>query len=1019
MASSTALATKTIHDLFTATVTRTIFTSSGAPSSTARAAPQGGVFEHGNPTKYDPKNPIILFVIQAAIVLILTRILDYPLSKLRQPRVIAEVITGILLGPSVMGHIPGFTTTIFPSSSMPAFTLAATLGLVFFLFLVGLEVDLRYLFSNYRIAISVGTLGMAIPFGLGCGIAVGLYHQFREDSGLKPISFGVYMLFIGVATSITAFPVLCRILTSLHLLKTPVGVIVLSAGVANDVVGWILLALCVALVNTSTGLAALYIFLTAVGYTLFLAFVIRPAFLWILKRTNSLQNGPTQTVVALTVLLVLASAFFTGIIGIHPIFGAFMVGLICPHQGGFAVKLAEKLEDFVTVLFLPLYFALSGLSTNLGLLNSGITWAYVVGVIAVAFVGKVAGGTLAARSNGMLWRESFAVGCLMSCKGLVELIVLNIGLQAEILSTRTFTIFVLMALVTTFATTPLTTFVYPAWYQRKLERWRKGEIDWDGRPIPPSDGNSEDGVTAELKGATENVARRVLVYLRLDGLQSFFTLVSLLAEPPSSDEIAASPQIEMEKSVTARAATSTVSLAPRPHRPLSVHALRLIELTERNSSVMRVAELESFAVRDPIIKAFAAGARSREVFIAGQVSVVPLHAYAGAVVHRSEQVDSDLILVPWSETGGISEIPDISSTYDPLANPDYLNFVSGVFDQASYISPVAIWLDKALFTPISSDREDESFTISPIRSRDQHSHHHHHHQPQQLTRSLSRYSVRSIRSFHREFESVDHNPTTDRHRLIIRYSGTVDDLLAVRLGFQLARSRLIESVTVIDASHDIDGLSRSTSPTVTGKHDNDHVDHDGKQENLASMFESIRLNTTKGPMKDKLSFVTPAEIWEHAAGPPPSSPPPISSPSTKLQRSSTTGSTRGRPQSRQHAVDFHEACLAHGVSPAHDAGVDTIVIVGRNQEDPAGRYRRDESTGSSSARFDAMQVLGSGAVIFARVGRLRAERGRGDRGGDAVVDGGIENENREGANGNNRDGGGGVSILVVQDKRRR
>ena len=295
--------------------------------------------------------------------------------------------------------------------------------------------------SNWKVALSVGAAGMALPFGLGCAIAWGLYNQFKDEPGTKPISFPVYMLFIGIAMAITvriillssilfdadslqAFPVLCRILTELKLLSTPVGVIVLSAGVGNDVVGWILLALCVTLVNAGTGIVALWVLLTALAWTLFLSYAVRPVFMWILKRTGSLQNGPTQTVVALTLLMMLTSAFFTGVIGIHPIFGAFLVGLLCPHDGGFAIKLAEKIEDLVSVLFLPLYFALSGLSTNLGLLNNGITWAYVIGVVAVAFFGKVIGGTLAARSCKLVWRESLTIGTLMSCKGLVELIVL-------------------------------------------------------------------------------------------------------------------------------------------------------------------------------------------------------------------------------------------------------------------------------------------------------------------------------------------------------------------------------------------------------------------------------------------------------------------------------------------------------------------------------------------------------------------------------------------------------------------
>jgi Kef-type K+ transport system membrane component KefB len=323
-----------------------------------------------------------------------------------------------------MMRIPGFQAAIFPTASLPILNLVANLGLILFLFLVALEVDMRLFAQNWRVALSVGLAGMALPFGLGCAIAWGLYHAFREDSGLQPISFGIYMLFIGTALSITAFPVLCRILTELKILGTPVGVTVLAAGVGNDVTGWILLALCVALVNNASGLTALWVLLCCVGWILFLVFAIRPCFLWILRRTGSIQNGPTQAMVALTLLLTLTSAWFTGIIGVHPIFGGFLVGLICPHEGGFAIKLTEKIEDLVTVLFLPLYFALSGLSTNLGLLNDGITWAYVVGVITVAFAGKIIGGTLAARSCRLVWRESLTIGVLMSCKGLVELIVL-------------------------------------------------------------------------------------------------------------------------------------------------------------------------------------------------------------------------------------------------------------------------------------------------------------------------------------------------------------------------------------------------------------------------------------------------------------------------------------------------------------------------------------------------------------------------------------------------------------------
>lgn len=344
------------------------------------------------------------------------------------------------MGPSVLARVPGFTDNIFPTASMPVLNNVANLGLILFLFLIGLEVDIRLFTSNWRVALTVGLAGMILPFGLGCAIAWGLYHQFHNDPNTVEINFGIYALFIGTAIAITAFPVLCRILSELNLLGTPVGVTVLAAGVGNDVVGWILLALCVALVNNGSGITALYVLLVAVGWVLFLVFAVKPVFHWALRRTGSIQNGPTQGMIAVTVLLVLTSSWFTskqftihfseryltilGIIGVHAIFGAFLVGLICPHDGGFAIHVTEKIEDLVTVLFLPLYFALSGLSTNLGLLNDGITWGYVIGVIVVAFSGKIIGGTLAARATKLVWRESLTIGVLMSCKGLVELIVL-------------------------------------------------------------------------------------------------------------------------------------------------------------------------------------------------------------------------------------------------------------------------------------------------------------------------------------------------------------------------------------------------------------------------------------------------------------------------------------------------------------------------------------------------------------------------------------------------------------------
>lgn len=387
------------------------------------APPQAGIFEGIKPNAFSASQPITLFIVQSVIIIAFCRALHWPLSYIKQPRVIAEVIGGIMLGPSVLMRIPGFREEIFPTESIVVLNNVANLGLLLFLFLIGLEVDLRMFRSNWRVAASVGAASMALPFALGYAIAAGLYEQFHDKSKSN-ISFAVYGLFIGTALAITAFPVLCRILTELDMLSTPVGVTVLAAGVANDVVGWVLLALCVALVNNGSGIAALWVFLVAVAWTLFLIFAVRPAFHWLLRKKGAIQNGPSESMIVVTLLLVLISAWFTNIIGVHAIFGAFLVGLICPHEGGFSIKVTERMEDLISALFLPLYFALSGLNTNLGLLNDGLTWAYVFGVLACAFAGKIIGGTLAARAMNLVWRESFAIGCLMSCKGLVELIVL-------------------------------------------------------------------------------------------------------------------------------------------------------------------------------------------------------------------------------------------------------------------------------------------------------------------------------------------------------------------------------------------------------------------------------------------------------------------------------------------------------------------------------------------------------------------------------------------------------------------
>lgn len=650
---------------------------------------------------------------------------------------------------------------------MPALSLAANVGLVLFLFLVGLEVDLRIMGSSWKIALSVGAAGMALPFGLGCAIAYGLYHQFRLDSGLQPISFGTYMLFVGVAMAITAFPVLCRILTELKLLQSQVGVILLAAGVGNDVTGWVLLALCVALVNAGSGITALYVLLVAVAYVLFLVYAVRPAFLWILRRTGSIQNGPTQSVVALTVLMTLASAFFTGIIGIHPIFGAFLIGLICPHDGGFAIKLTEKIEDLVTVFFLPLYFALSGLSTNIGLLNSGITWAYVIGVISVAFAGKVIGGTIAARLCKLVWRESLTVGVLMSCKGLVELIVLNIGLQAKILSQRTFTIFVVMALVTTFATTPLTSALYPSWYQEKLAAWKRGEIDWDGKRLAPEE-SQEDGLEEKRELAD---VQRLLVYLRLDSIPSLFNFLSLLSgEQAGGFAKRCHPRNQ-----------DTIEDASLLPKPLKAHGLRMFELTDRLSSVMKDSEVDDYSAKDPVVNTFRTFGQLNNMAVSGEVQIVTEDDYAETLKSSAKSQGSDLVLLPWSETGAIGE----------AAYSDFLDTTSESFSNASQNHFVRQFLANA---------PCHAAILVDHHSRDQARE-----QSRTLRRTNTNHSVRSDQH-HTTISFVNR-----AHHIFFPFVGGPDDHFAMTFVLRLARN-LNVTATILYVQPPVTNDSISSPP---------------------------------------------------------------------------------------------------------------------------------------------------------------------------------------------------------------
>ncbi|KAH9445319.1 hypothetical protein Pst134EA_031400 [Puccinia striiformis f. sp. tritici] len=278
---------------------------------------------HKDPFEFDPTEPLVLFIVQAVIIISFCNIIGFFFKRIRQPKVISEVIGGIILGPTAMGRIPHFSHTIFPTSSIPFLSLVANIGLVLFLFIIGLEVDFKLFKQNWRSAAGIGFFGLAIPFGIGAAVAVGIYNRFVDAS---TVEFGHFLLFICVAFAITAFPVLCRILTELKLLQNPVGIATLAAGVANDVIGWILLALAVTLVNSGAGLTALYVMLTIAAWIVFLAFVVRPIFIVLARRSGSCDEGPTPGITCLVLLMTFTSAWFTQVIGVHSIFGGFLIG---------------------------------------------------------------------------------------------------------------------------------------------------------------------------------------------------------------------------------------------------------------------------------------------------------------------------------------------------------------------------------------------------------------------------------------------------------------------------------------------------------------------------------------------------------------------------------------------------------------------------------------------------------------------------------------------------------------------
>ncbi|XP_044477253.1 cation/H(+) antiporter 18-like [Mangifera indica] len=568
----------------------------GNVSCTAMQATSNGVFQGDNPIDF----ALPLAILQICLVVVVTRILAVILKPLRQPRVIAEIVGGILLGPSALGRNKVYLNAIFPARGQTVLDTLANLGLLFFLFLVGLELDPKSLRRTGKKALSIALGGISLPFALGIGTSFALRASISKGVQGPP-----FILFMGVAYSITAFPVLARILAELRLFTTDVGRLAMSAAAVNDVAAWILLALAIALSGTGRSpLVSLWVLLCGCGFVLICLFIVPPIFRWMQQRCP--EGEPVDELyVCATLSIVLLAGFATDAIGIHALFGAFIIGVLVPKEGAFVNALVEKVEDLVSGLFLPLYFVSSGLKTNIATIRGAQSWGFLVLVIATACFGKIIGTVVVSFLCKVPVRESLALGFLMNSKGLVELIVLNIGKDRKVLNDQTFAIMILMAVFTTFITTPLVMAVYKP-DKRTVNALYKHRT---------------------VKRKDPNVQLRILACFYAS--RNIPTMINL---------IEASRGTEKKDS-------------------LCVYALHLMELSERPSAILMVNKARKNGIpfwnkgknldADHVVVAFEAFRRLSHVSIRPMTAISPMHDIQEDIIASAERKRASIIILPF------------------------------------------------------------------------------------------------------------------------------------------------------------------------------------------------------------------------------------------------------------------------------------------------------------------------------------------------------------------------------------
>ncbi|HXN87092.1 MAG TPA: cation:proton antiporter [Candidatus Binataceae bacterium] len=384
------------------------------------------------------------------IIIILARVLGSVFHYFHQPPVIGEIIAGILLGPSFLGRVaPEVSAYVLPTSVAPFLGVISEVGVILYMFLVGLELDPGLLKRRGHAAVAISHASIIAPFLLGALASLILYPRLSSSD----VRFTSFSLFLGVSMSVTAFPVLARILTDRGMHKSRMGAIALTCAAVDDVTAWCMLALVIAIIQARTA-GALVTFGFAMAFIAAMIFIVRPV---MVRLTLAYGNTGrlSQGLMAVVFVALLLSAWATDLIGIHAVFGAFALGAVIPHDSGMARELTDRLEDLLIVLLLPAFFAYTGLRTQIGLVSGLEQWTLCGLIIIVASVGKFGGSAIAARITGLNWRDASALGVLMNTRGLVELIVLNIGLDFRVISPTLFAMLVLMALATTLMTTPI------------------------------------------------------------------------------------------------------------------------------------------------------------------------------------------------------------------------------------------------------------------------------------------------------------------------------------------------------------------------------------------------------------------------------------------------------------------------------------------------------------------------------------------------------------------------------------